>query len=149
MRQGTLTIPSAQKGRTYTLDLEGADNNITALVLADAQVVVHVPLGQPMDFQCLAGQDFSGGHIYTQTTQNTVTIRLGHRYPYALRDANTWELLYQSPLDPPESTTHSLGKDRLICLVTRGCTDILTIMDGVAPYYATTREGWFDPRASE
>lgn len=145
LHQGILTIPAAKKDQTYTLSLEGADGKITALVLADAQVVFEVPLGRPIDFQSLAGQDFSGGHIYARTTQDTVTIRLGHRYPYALRDANTWELLYLSPLDPPESTTHSLGKNRLICLVTRGCTDILTIVDGVAPYFSTTREGWFDP----
>lgn len=149
MCQGILTIPAAQKGQTYTLSLEGADNKITALVLADAQVVFQVPLGKPIDFQSLAGQEFCGGHIYTKTTEDTVTIRLGHRYPYALRDANTWELLYQSPLNPPESTIHSLGKGRLICLVTRGCTDILTIVNGVAPYFSTTREGWFDPKAGE
>jgi len=143
--RGTIIVPQAAGGSTYRVALDGGTNSLTALLLADAGIVFHVPLGQPVDFQNHAGQYFAGGRVFTRTTADTVRVRYGHRVPYAIRDANTWELLYRTPLPVPETAEHRLGKNRQIAVIVRARADIMTFVSGVSPYLSTTCEGWFDP----
>ena len=141
----TLAIPKARKGAIYVVDFEGADGQLTVLLDADADVVIHVPLTDRLDFQNLSGQSASGARVYSRTTSDTVTFGMGHRSPFSIRDARTWELLYKAPAQPPETFSVELGRDRLIAICVHGYANIMQIRSGLAPYYATVRDGWFEP----
>jgi len=142
----TFSIPKARKGVVYRLDLEGADGQMTVNIQADADVVIHVPLGGQTDFHNLSGQTASGARVYTRTTSDTITFGMGHRAPFSIRDSKTWKLLYKAPAQPDSILKVKVGKDRPIVICTYGYTNIMRVRGGVAPYYATTRDGWFEPK---
>ena len=110
-RTAMFTVKDVQKGKTYGLNFEGGNSKVAALVLADAQVVHRLAIGQPMALQNHAGQYHSGGRVFLKTSDDTVTIHNFRGLPFSIRDANTWQLLYTSPLPVPNETEHQLGKE--------------------------------------
>ncbi len=144
-RSAAFTVKDVQKGRTYGLHFEGGNSKVAALVLADAQVVHRLAIGQPMALQNHAGQYHSGGRVFLKTSDDTVTIHNFRDLPFSIRDANTWQLLYTSPLPVPNEAELELGKDRLIAVVVASSRNWLKITSGVHPWAATSRESWFMP----
>lgn len=144
-RSAAFTVKGVQKGKTYGLHFEGGDSKVAALVLADAQVVHRLAIGQPMALQNHAGQYHSGGRVFLKTSDDTVTIHNFRGLPFSIRDADTWQLLYTSPLPVPNETEHDLGKDRLIAIVVASSRNWLKITSGVHPWVAAERESWFIP----
>ena len=69
----------------------------------------------------------------------------GSKLPFSIRDAQTWELLYVSPLPVPAETQHRLGKDRLIAVVAASSRNSLDVRSGIYPWAAANRESWFAP----
>jgi hypothetical protein len=142
---GELIIPRARRGATYRVVLEGGNANVMASIIAHAQVVFHLPVQRVMDFGCNAGQYYSGARVFIHTTGEVVRIKNHSRVPLAVRDAQTWELLDQSPLPIPETTEYRLGANRRIAVIVRGYSNLLTFEEGVSPYCSATSEGWFEP----
>ncbi len=147
-----MVLPNAKRNQTYKLVIEGGSEQTGALVLADAQVVHHLPEGSTFLTQDLAGQYFAGARFYAMTKEDviTVTSRSPHRSPYTIRDAKTWELLFRTTATDPSQQTHRLGKGRLIVFITGGYSSwTMRSIRGVLPYFANTRDGWFDPSDGE
>ena len=144
-RSAEFTVKDVQKGKTYGLHFEGGNSNVGALVLADAQVVHRLAIGQPTALQNHAGQYHSGGRVFLKTNADKVTVHNFRGLPLSIRDATTWELLYTSPLPVPAETEHQLGKDRLIAIVVASSRNWLKITSGVHPWVAANRESWFVP----
>ena len=124
---------------------EGGDSKVAALVLADAQVVHRLAIGQPVALQNHAGQYHSGGQVFLKTSDDTIAMHNFRGLPFSIRDANTWQLLYTSPLPVPNETEHELGTDRLIALVVASSRNWLKITSGVHPWAAANRDSWFVP----
>jgi hypothetical protein len=145
-RAATFTVKDVEHGKTYGLQFAGGNSNVAALVLADAQVVHRLALGQPTALQNHAGQYHSGGRVFLKTNADEVTIRNTRGLPFSIRDAHTWQLLYTSPLPVPDQTEHQLGRDRLIAIVLASSRNWLTIRTGVHPWTAASRDSWFMPK---
>ena len=147
---GELLLPNSKASEVYRLRFEGGPPLAAALVLADAQIVHHVPEGEPLIMHDLAGQYYAGARFYTKTTADALTVvsRNLRRAPYTIRDAKTWELLFRSnPSDAPEQH-HTLGKDRLIAfIVADSYPHSHLVITGAAPWFSATREKWFAPES--
>jgi hypothetical protein len=144
-RSATFAVQNAEEGKTYALKFDGGDATVAALVLADAKIVHRLKPGQPAALQNHAGQYHSGGRVFLKTSDDVVKISNGRKLPFSIRDAQTWELLYVSPLPVPAETRHELGKDRLIAVVVASSRNLLDVRSGVHPWAAANRESWFAP----
>ncbi|MHC4871954.1 MAG: hypothetical protein ACYTFY_08920 [Planctomycetota bacterium] len=140
-----ITIKNAAKDQIYSLTLSNITDRLCMLILSEAKHVIKNRLNSFTDTQCHAGQYYSGGRIFTRTTKDEVKIRLNHPYPIAIRDADTWEEIYRSPLDLEMDITVRTGKGRNIVILTRGRSTVMNIQDGVEPYYSNRKEAWFKP----
>ena len=118
------------------------------MVLADANVVHHLPQDRMFFTQDLAGQYYVGSRFCTETTGDTVVVTTQNpgRSPYSIRDARTWELLFHSSATDPREMKHKLGAGRRIIFIVAGYGPwTLRKIQGVKPYYAATPGQWFDP----
>ncbi len=143
--RGELTLPAARRGATYRITLAGADTNTPlALVLAPADMVQRVSLDRHVYFYDLAGQYYTGTRIFTRTTAEEITVEnLFHR-PFTIRDAATGEVLQRFNLANPTQATFHVGKDQLIQVTVTGYMDARKFR-GVSPFFAQTRDEWFEP----
>jgi hypothetical protein len=147
-----LALPRARKGAVYRLSLEGGNKRSCALVLADADIVHHVPEKQAFFTQDLVGQYYTGSRFFVRTATDTITVvsQSPNRSPYTIRDAATWRELYRSNASDPQEIIHRLGKDRLIAFTVAGYGPwTRRSLQGVRPYLSATREGWLDPERHE
>lgn len=147
-RSAVFAVPNAKEGKTYALKFDGGDTTVAALVLADARIVHRLKPGQPAALQNHAGQYHSGGRVFLKTSDDVVKIGNVRKLPFSIRDADTWELLYVSPLPVPAQTEHELGQDRLIAVVVASSRNWLDVRSGIQPWAAAKRELWFDPTLS-
>jgi hypothetical protein len=146
-QRATLAIPAARPGNTYRLVIEGSDSNDPmALVLADADMVQEVDLGERIFFYNLAGQYYVGTRIFTRSTSDAITITNPFGRPFSVRDADTGELLHLFTMaDEPSGTAIlRVGKNRMLRITMTGRMDGRKFT-GVQPYFSTTREGWHLP----
>ncbi len=144
-QQGEVVIPGAEQGATYTLRLHCAETEgPMALVLADADIVHHIPESTYVEFYNRAGQYHVGARVFPRTTAADVTIGNQHGRPYCIRDANTGEVLFRSRMGEPTEITHDLGRDRMVLITMRGRVDGKRFT-GLSPWLSPTREGWFEP----
>jgi len=144
-RSTTFTVTNVRRSKTYALKFEGGASTVAAQVLADAQVVHRLPIGQAAALQNHAGQYHSGGRVFLKTNADTVTIQNIRQWPFSIRDAATWKLLYVSALPVPTQTEHRIGNDRLIAIVLASSRNWLKVQSGVHPWAAASRESWFIP----
>ncbi|MDP6777508.1 MAG: hypothetical protein QGI83_12170 [Candidatus Latescibacteria bacterium] len=146
-RWTSLTIPEAREGATYELRVT-SDNKVQdavmALVLADAQVVHHLPESGLVDFYQNAGQYFAGARVFAKTVADTVRIDNRNGVCFSMRDAETGGVLFRSSMTDPQVTEHALGRDRMVMLVVPGRVDLMAF-EGLSPYLSATRDGWFEP----
>ncbi len=144
-----LTLADVKKDELVTLVFEkdkDTERQIYATVVADAAVAFHVPAKAHCALGHNADQYYAGACLYGRTTQEVIRIGNLSGNPYAIRDARTWELLYQSPLPVVlGEVSHRVGANRAIAIVVRGFSDTLSFNEGLSPYFSTTAEGWFEP----
>jgi len=127
--------------------VEGDSERTMVLALSDAQVVHRAPAGRLFAVQCLAGQYYVGSYIYMKSVEDAVTVwtRTPDRGTYSIRDADTWELIFRSSTSDPQEVRHNVGKGRRLVLVTAGYASwTCRKIQGVSPWLAASREGWFD-----
>jgi len=138
-----IQVTDVNSDTVYGLRLLVPSSRLTVNVQADrAKVVMHRPLRLPTSYCSLSESDTV---LYTKTTSDSLEIANNHRRRYAIRDAKTWELLYQTPLEVPEKVTHDFGADRPIALIVAGTRMFLNIISGVEPYFSTSPDDWFKP----
>jgi hypothetical protein len=127
--------------------IEGAgQNDPMALVLAEADIVHQVDLGRNVNFYNLAGQYYVGTRIFTRSTSDQITIANPLGKPFSIRDAESGELLHLFTMagQPSGTTSVRVGKGRLLRITMTGRMDSRRF-SGIAPYFSTTRKGWFLP----
>lgn len=138
----TITINNAKAGDVYPVIIIGGKSTHTAGIRGDVDIAYHVPRAQYTGFRSFAGGE---AVLYVKTNGDGLTITDSHRHRFAIRDAKTWELLYQTPLEAPKQIALDLGKDRLIAIIGRGHRFFIRFDGGVEPYFSPTADSWFAP----
>lgn len=143
-----LRIAGASSSKTYRLVFTGADKNTMVLVQADAGIVHHLPVGQPLLVTSMAGQTDAGTRFVVRSAQDVITVTTNSpaRSPYSIRDARTGELLFVSDADQASRQTHEVGAGRLL-LFTVGGYEAWTLrtFEGIDPWVSATARHWFQP----
>ena len=144
-QRAELTIPHAREGVVYKLIIEGeSENDPMALVLTNADMVQQVnPRSRVYVFN-LAGQYYVGTHIFTRATRDAVRITNPYGKPFSVRDADTGQLLHLYSMARRGTTSIRVGAGRMLRITMTGRMDGREF-EGVSPYFARTRESWFDP----
>ena len=145
-----IVLQGAKQSETYKLVFENFDASTCALILAEAQIIHQAPPGGTMSVHDLGGQYYAGARFYAKTTADIVTVvsKSPTRSPYAIRDAQTRELLFRSTAGDKPEQKHHLGKGRLVAfIVAANSPHSEKHLAGVEPFFSATREDWFAPEA--
>lgn len=145
-----ILLPGAKQSETYKLVFENFEATTCALILAEAQIIHQAPPGGTMSVHDLGGQYYAGARFYAKTTADIVTVvsKSPTRSPYAIRDAQTRELLFRSTAGDKPEQKHHLGKGRLVAfIVAANSPHSEKHLAGVEPFFSATREDWFAPEA--
>jgi len=143
--RGQMTLTGARKGEVYRLVIEGeSKDHLLVLALADADLVQQVSPEENVYFYNLAGQYYVGTRVFTEATEDVITVTNPYAQPFSIRDADSGELLHRFTMADPKRGTFPVGKGRMLRITMTGRMDGRRFK-GVSPFLARTRADWFEP----
>jgi len=142
-----LKLVGAKADQVYRVEVTSKAQG-SVLIVGPAQVVWHIP-SEPMQ----ANEPFSGGqsytpqYVYSRATGGPVAYFNRHQRPYAVRDAESGELLVRGRQFTPDEQSKPVEAGRMIEFTLRGSrAPGEWRLTGVEPFIAATSDDWFDPR---
>jgi len=146
-QRGAITIPAARRGRIYKVTIGARQPKLptTVLVLTEADLVQRVG-PQAVKFYNLAGQYYVGTRVFTRSTSDKITVTNPLQQPFTIRDADTGQLLHRYNMADPSPSAFRVGKGRMLQITMTGRHES-RVFQGLSPYFARTRQEWFDPEA--
>lgn len=144
--QGDLILENAKAGTVFKLTIRKTDRASVA-VISDAQVVHYLPSSLMHSNEPLSSaQNFTPLRFVTRTTGGTMSYFNRVRRPYTLRDAKTLDLIFRPKLFTEAESAQVAKAGQFVMVTGSGCRGPGEWrMKGVEPYYASSREDWFQP----
>ena len=140
--RGTLVIPQARAAQIYRLRIAGgARNEPRVLPVADADIIQRVSLDAMSLIELNGPNELLAAQIFTQSTADNITINA----TATVRDAVTGELLHRPASREAAMAALRVGKGRLLRITIAGRHWSVSSFKGISPWFARTREGWFEP----
>lgn len=143
-----LTLQGAHAGRVVRLEFNPPKTPATQVGIFsdDAQIVHGInPASVHAGGAGLRWQYDDGTRIFLQSAEDEITLTSSGLPVYSLRDALTGELLARGSRNDPSTSSHKVGKGRLLELVVAGGRDARWSFRGVKPFVAARKGDWFDP----